>query len=309
MKIAPRSAVVLFALPLLVFGSCVGDPPAPPRTPVVPIGSTPPARPSGPVATNPNPGSVPPATGGAGGTGGAPVRPSDARRPDSPGSDTPPAALCTMTVVSMGMDRLIDDFNDNTPAVRAVDGRAGTWETRNSATAMITNQPMPGVPELPTINAANGRGLRVRGMAPDPADTYGAEVQVTFSNDPGFCYDATTSRGVQLQIRGLVGTRVFLQLLTAPVRALNAATPASPVGGHYRFPITVNNAMTLQTVMVLWDQFEPGWGTTPGPKVDPKQIYGLAIVTAPRPAANDAGTGGNIGAFDFTIDNVQFIAP
>jgi hypothetical protein len=307
MKSALRLALVAFPFVAL---SCASDPPAP-REPVVPVASTPPGRPN-PVPSNPG-GVVPPTVGGSGGspgTGGAggSTRPPDGGRlPDAPGSDTPPAVACTMTVTAAGNAGLIDNFNDNNASVPTTEMRAGTWETRSSATAMITNQAMPGVPELPMISGANGRGLRVRGMATDPADTYGAEVQVTFSPDPGFCYDASAYTGLQLQIRGLPGTRVFVQALTASVRALNAATPDAPVGGHYRALVTINSATALQTVTIPWAMFQEGWGTTPGPNIDPKQIYGLAIVTAPRAAAPDAGPA-SIGAFDFTIDNVAFTA-
>jgi hypothetical protein len=308
MKSVPLALVAFSSLAL----SCGSEPPAPPRQEVVPVPSTPPGRPN-PVQSNPG-GVVPPVTAGTsgnpgtGGTGGG-ARPADGgRTADAPGADAPPAVACTMTVPAMGNDGLIDDFNDNNVAVRMADMRAGSWETFKSATATVTNQMTPGVPELPMINAANGRGLRLRGMATDAADSYGAEVQVTFSADPGFCYDASAYGGVSLQIRGLAGTRVFVHALTANVRALNALTPDAPVGGHYRSLVTINSATAFQTVTIPWAMFQPGWGTTPGPNIDPKLIYGLSIVTAPRAAMGDAGSSA-IGSFDFTIDNVRFTAP
>jgi hypothetical protein len=309
MKIVPRMTVLALGCFVL---SCGSETP-PPREPLPSIGSTPPARPSGPVQTNPpspyptpTPPTVTAGTGGStpgtGGTGGS-TRPADSGATDTP----PTVAACTTTVAGTGDDGLIDDFNDNNPTVRMADGRAGTWTTHKSGTATVTNQAMEGVPELPTIGGGMAnRGLRLRGNAVDPADTYGAEVQVTFSSDPGFCYDASAYDGVQLSIRGLAGTRVFVQLLTASVRAQNAPTPDAPIGGHYRVQVNINSATTFQTVTIPWAMFQPGWGVTPGPMVDPKLVYGLAIVTAPRAATGDAGAG-SIGAFDFTIDNVRFI--
>jgi hypothetical protein len=303
MKIDLRLAVALFTFPSLVL-SCVGDTPAPPRQEVIPIGSTPPGRPSGPVNTNP--GNVPPVAtagtggGGAGGAGGgAPPRPVDARPVDAPGADTPPAAVCTMTVPAMGNDGLIDDFNDNNVELRMADGRMGAWSTLASPTAMVTNQMMAGVPELATIMGTN-RGLRFRGTEPNATSQWAGQVEVGLVAD---CYDASVYRGLELQIRGLANSRVQVMVLTASVRAQNAI---EPVGGHYNFPVTLTAA--FQTVRILWDQFLPGWGTTPGPKIDPKLVYGLAILPAERPPTGDASAG-SIGAFDFTIDNVRFIAP
>jgi hypothetical protein len=302
MKLDLRLAVALFTFPSLVL-SCSEPPPAP-RQAVEPIGSTPPARPSGPVNTNPNP--APPVTagtgggGGMGGTGGgAPPRPVDARPPDAPGADTPPAAVCLMTVPAMGNDGLIDDFNDNNVALRMADGRMGTWTTLKSATAVVTNQAMEGTPELFTINGTN-RGLRFRGNEPSAESQWAGQVEVSMVPD---CYDASAYRGLELQIRGQNNSRVQVMVLTASVRAQNAV---ELVGGHYNFPVTVTTA--FQTVRILWDQFLPGWGTTPGPKIDPKLVYGLAILPAQRPPTGDASAG-SIGTFDFTIDNVRFIAP
>ncbi len=307
MNIVSRLAVL--ALPCFVL-SCGGDT-QPPRDPVVPIGSTPPARPSGPVQTNPPP-VVPPVVtagtggggGGTGGTGGSAPRPPDARPADAPGaSDAAPVAACTMTVTAAGNTGLIDDFQDGNATILGNDGRDGTWVTYKSAATTLTNVMTEGVPELPATGGVNnGRALRMRGMSTDPADSYGAEAQITFSGDPGFCYDASAYDGLQLSIKGLAGTRVYVQLLTASVRAQNAATPDAPVGGHYRFLVSFTNNQ-IQTVMIPWASFQPGWGTSPGPNVDPKLVYGLTIVTAPRAAPSTAG----IGTFDFTVDNVRFI--
>jgi hypothetical protein len=301
MKLDLRLAVALFTIPSLAI-SCGGGEATPPREAVVPIGSTPPARPSGPVITNPGNPPAPTAGtggGGAGGAGGsAPPRPVDARPADAPGADAPPAVVCTMTVSAMGNDGLIDDFNDNNVALRMADGRMGSWTTLKSPTAIVTNQMMEGVPELTTIAGTN-RGLRFRGNEPTADSQWAGQVEVSIVPD---CYDASAYRGLELQIRGQNNSRVQVMVLTANVRAQNSV---ELVGGHYNFPVTVTTA--FQTVRILWDQFLPGWGVTPGPKIDPKLVYGLAILPAQRPPTGDASAG-SIGAFDFTIDNVRFIS-
>jgi hypothetical protein len=244
----------------------------------------------------------PPVTGGGGAGGGGGTRPPDGgSRRDGAGSDTPAAPACAMTVTAMGNDANIDDFNDNNVALRMADGRMGSWATAQSPTAMITNQMMPGVPELATIMGTN-RGLRFRGMEPNAASQWAGEVTVTIVPD---CYDASAYRGISLQIRGLAQSRVQVMVLTASVRVQNAVMQ---VGGHYNFPVTINSATTFQTVTIPWDMFLPGWGVTPGPKVDPKLVYGLAVLPVAGPAPTDAGTAA-IGSFDFTIDNVRFLTP
>jgi hypothetical protein len=204
-----------------------------------------------------------------------------------------------MTVAAMGNDANIDDFNDNNVAIRMADGRMGSWATLKSPTAMITNQMMEGVPELTTIMGTN-RGLRFRGMEPNAASQWAGEVTVSIVPD---CYDASRYGGISLRIRGLATSRVQVMLLTAPVRAQNAV---EQVGGHYNFPVTINSATTFQTVNIPWDMFLMGWGQTPGPKPDPKQIYGLAVLPVAGPSTTDAGVAA-IGSFDFTIDDVRFL--
>ncbi len=302
MKKVPRRSLALTAASLLL--ACAGGGGQAPGGggAVENIGSTPPARPSGPVSTNP-PGVPTSPSSGMGGAGG--TRPPDGgvRRDAASTPDVPAAPACTMTVTAMGNGPLIDDFNDNNVALPATDGRMGTWEVSHSETAMIMGAPMDRVPELTTIMGTN-RGLRLRGNEPNAMSQWAGEMAVTFAPD---CYDASAYGGIQLQIRGLAGTRVEVAVLTASVRAQNAVMQ---VGGHYHFPVSITSATTFQTVNITWDMFQPGWGMTPGPKVDPKLVYGLAVVTALRPAPaapTDGGAAPTIGAFDYTIDNVRFM--
>ena len=307
------SALALLVIPSLLLG-CGEEPPAG-REPVIPIGSTPPPRPSGPVMTNPAGGNVPPVTstpgtggsGGSGGSGGVVPRSPDSRPADAPGSaDAPLVAACSASVTAMGNDGLIDDFQDNNTAVRMVDGRMGSWKVKQSLTAM-TNA-MDGNPTVVQVGGQGNppRALRLQGMEPDAMGQYGAEAEVVLvADESSGCYDASSYRGIQLSLKGLQGTSVFVMALTGSVRAQN--TP-DQVGGHYRFQVNFTNSNQFQTVMIPWDSFMPGWGTTPGPKVDPKLVYGISIVTAPRPSAGNGGTPSSIGSFDFTVDNVRFIA-
>jgi hypothetical protein len=121
------------------------------------------------------------------------------------------------------------------------------------------------------------------------------------------CYDASKyTRGVRFSIKGAAGTVVSVVALTADMRA--AGAPATV--GWYRANLpafAANQVATVRTVTLAWTDFKPSYGTPPGPNADPKYLLGFQFATGPRPpGAGDAGSPG-IGAFDFTIDQVELV--
>jgi hypothetical protein len=309
MKKVPARSVALTAVSLLL--ACAGGGGQAPGGggPVDNVGSTPPARPSGPVSTNPPGVQVSPSTPGAGGAGGGTRPPDGGARRDGPSvADAPPAAVCPMTVMAAGNDGLIDDFNDNNATVRMVDMRMGLWEIHTSPTTMIAGPAMAPAPELTATGGfMNSRALRLRGTEMD-ATSYGAGANVYFVDAMNGCYDASAyARGVSFSIKGAAGTVVAVVALTGDMRAAGAP---NTVGWYRAFlpPFAANQVNTVRTVTLAWTDFKPSYGTPPGPNADPKYLLGFQFATAPRPAgtANDAGSPG-IGAFDFTIDQVQLV--
>jgi hypothetical protein len=228
-------------------------------------------------------------TGGSGGetdmSGGGAGGGSDAA------SDTGPAsAYCMSSVVGAGTAPLLDDFEDGNSLVPASDGRVGEWSFAKSATAVT--MPATGGPLAPVAGGTGGatsKALHVSGT--DPMG-WGAEITTLLVASEGTgCYDASAYSGIKLSIKGRAGAKVFLIARVATIRAMEATA------GHYRKEQVLT--ADWQEVSLKWADFGPSWGTPPEPRVvDPRELYSLAVLTAPGP-------GGQVGEFDVWIDSVE----
>jgi hypothetical protein len=227
------------------------------------------------------------ATGGTGGdTGGTGGGGTDAAA-DTGGT---PSMFCTTTVTATGAPGVVDDFEHATAMLPASDGRVGAWYFSKSASATMT-MPAEAGPAIPVAGGVTGNAIHISG-----SDTtgYGADLTTTLVADEGKgCYDASAYTGVKLSLKGKAGTKIFVTVRMASIRAIEDKA------GHYRKDVTLTDAW--QQVTLHWADFNPSWGTPPEPKVlNPKELYALGLVTA-------AGMTGQVGDFDIWIDNVEFI--
>jgi hypothetical protein len=197
------------------------------------------------------------------------------------------------TAVATGAAGLLDDFEDGDAMVANNDGRGGGWWFSKSMSAVT--MPDMGGPPTPVEGGAGatpGKAIHVSG-SDTAAMGWGADVSATFvSNGMTGCYDASAYTGLKLALKGKAGSKVFVTVRIAAIRAIEG------MAGHYRKEVTLTNAW--QDVAIKWNEFGPGWGTPPEPKmVNPREIYAVGVATAP-------GSDGKVGEFDIWIDNVEF---
>jgi hypothetical protein len=196
-------------------------------------------------------------------------------------------------VAGTGDPGLIDDFEDGNSVVLPNDGRAGPgWWFSKSMTS-TTTQPAASGAGVPVDGGMPGKALHVAGTEGGMGNNaWGADITATIVADGMTgCYDASAYTGLKVSLKGKAGSKVFVLVGTAPIRAI------SSMAGHYRKEVTLT--ADWQDVTIPWAMFGPGWGTPPSPMVNPKEVYTVGVATAP-------GAGGMVGEFDFWIDNLAF---
>jgi hypothetical protein len=222
---------------------------------------------------------------------------------DMNASETGDSPYCSSTVVSMGPAAmgLIDDFEDGDTSVSMLDGRMGGWWL--SGAAMAQTVPMKGSAPAPVEGGMMGKALHISGT--DVLGSWGADVSATLvaspGTTPGGCYDASAYTGIKLSLKGKVGSRVFVAVMTGPVRATMFAT------GHFRKAITLTANWT--TVMIPFAELEPGYGDPVPGGFNVKMVYGvdIAAIEPTPPPMPDGGTsdgGGGTDARDAARDTV-----
>jgi hypothetical protein len=224
---------------------------------------------------NSDAGSTGGASGSTGGTGG--------------GATDAGAALCKSNTKAVGDKPIIDDFEDGDATIAANDGRAGGWWVSKSPTATVDGVPAMGGAPVPVTGGNPGKAIHLKGMEAGTGNSaWGADTSVAIVPEGG-CYDVTAYKGVKISLKGTAGTKVFVQLLTAAVRAL----PEPATAGHFRKEVMLTG--DWQDVMVSFaTDFGPGWGTPP--PLDITKVYGVDVATS----------GAAPFSFDVWIDNVAF---
>lgn len=235
------------------------------------------------------------ASGGATGSGGSSVdasgddtAPVDDAAPTEAGEEVPPAPLCGVPPTSgVGDDGLIDNFDDMNADILARDGRMGSWWMSINSTATVTGMPVGG-PILSVTGGRTGRALHVVGS--EMSDTgWGVSVTATIVADGmNGCYDVGPYKSLKIALKGKVGTKVFVSLLTAPVRAVKETA------GHYRREITLT-ANFVETTIRFTPDLMQGWGSPP--PLDVTKVYGVDISPVITPMSKD---------FDFWVDDLAF---
>ena len=102
------------------------------------------------------------------------------------------------------------------------------------------------------------------------------------------CYDVTQYKSLKIALKGKVGSKVFVSLMTAPVRAVK------DIAGHYRREVTLTAAFVEHTIRFSPDLM-PGWGAPP--PLDLTKVFGVDISPVISPTALD---------FDFWVDDLAF---
>lgn len=234
------------------------------------------------------------ATGGTTGSGGSAIdatsndtAPIDDAAPTETGEEVPPAPLCSGTVGAVGDDGVIDNFDDMNAEILARDGRTGSWWMSINATATVTGMPVGG-PILSVTGGRTGRALHVVGS--EMSDTgWGVSVTATLVADGMTgCYDVGPYKSLKVALKGKVGTKVYVSLLTAPVRAVK------DTAGHYRREITLTANFVETTIRFMPDLMQ-GWGSPP--PLDLARVYGVDISPVITPTTKD---------FDFWVDDLAF---
>jgi hypothetical protein len=237
------------------------------------------------------------ASGGTTGSGGSPEVDATGGGDTIPGDDgggitetgeeVPAAPLCSSTTGGIGDDGLIDNFEDTNADILARDGRMGSWWMSINASTMVTGMPVGG-PILSVAGGRTGKALHIVGKETE-AMGWGVSVTATVVADGMTgCYDVNQYKSLKVALKGKVGTKVYVSLLTAPVRAVKETA------GHYRREVTLTAAFVEHTIRFTPD-FMQGWGAPP--PLDLTKVYGVDVSPVITATALD---------FDFWVDDLAF---
>ena len=242
--------------------------------------------------------SPPASSGGAGGgnlgSGGASSSdgstPSDDTGPAAETAEEAPVApLCLNTVVAMGTDGLVDDFEDMDASTLMRDGRAGSWWLSISESTMVTGVMAPG-PPVAVTGGQRGKALHVAG-ADTMANGWGVSLTASLLPEGKMgCYDVTKYTAVKLGMKGKAGSKVWVHLMTTPVVPL----AEGGMGGHKRFQVTLTPM--FRDITIKFTDFMDGWGQQL--PLDITKVFAIDISPVIGVGATD---------FDFWVDNVGFV--
>ncbi len=219
--------------------------------------------------------------------------------PEGPDTNTPldtpdagtttPLGPCLPTLVGSGQAPLIDDFEADDFYVAAVDGRFGYEGTYSDTPESIQLSPVAGGAPGST------RAIRVSGTS---AITYGTGwvFPMNGREDPACPYDASNYVGMGFWARSAQPSATISVVATVGALACRDVNPIIDCVQFYNTPVTIDSS---------WRRYELLWSD-------------IAFVgQAPQPALGDPATIRNLydlqfkpdslGAFDFSIDDVEFL--
>jgi Carbohydrate binding domain (family 11) len=217
------------------------------------------------------------------------ILPPPAAPPPTASAAPDPLARCTPSVVALGGDPLIDDFEDGDTRVLLSEKRSAYWIVFNDGTSK--QHPRPGsnfaADRIPGGRGTSRFGLHVRG---GKFTDWGASLAAELA--PRRCYDASVYAGLTFWARGRGSVRVAAKMTQIVAEEFGGTCLGKCFDAH----------LTRRTLSPTWQQHTVRWeeltqsGFGQSVPFDAASLYSIEFSMLPEQTP-----------FDFWIDDVAFL--